>query len=184
MTVAFALSGGGNLGPMQAGAVVALLEAGITPDLLVGTSVGALNAAFLSSRPGLSGAQSLVDAWATLRRQEVASFSPIDLLAGFFGVRDHLLAASRLRALIRKWVEIEASGGRQDHRRYRRDRCPERRSGRSSAWRRTRSDHRQRCHSGTSPLGPDGRPLADRRQPLGRLPRSAGPGSWRPTTST
>jgi NTE family protein len=59
-----------------------------------------------SSRPGLSGAQSLVDAWATLRSQEVASFSPIDLLAGFFGVRDHLLAASRLRALIRKWVEI------------------------------------------------------------------------------
>jgi NTE family protein len=67
MTVAFALSGGGNLGPMQAGAVVALLEAGITPDLLVGTSVGALNAAFLSSRPGLSGAHSLVDGWATLR---------------------------------------------------------------------------------------------------------------------
>jgi NTE family protein len=107
MTVAFALSGGGNLGPMQAGAVVALFEAGITPDLLVGTSVGALNAAFLSSRPGLSGAERLVDAWANLRRHEVASFSPIDLLAGFFGVRDHLLAASRLRALIRKWVEIE-----------------------------------------------------------------------------
>jgi NTE family protein len=107
VTVAFALSGGGNLGPMQAGAMVALLEAGITPDLLVGTSVGALNAAFLSSRPGLAGAQSLVDAWATLRRHEVASFSPIDLLAGFFGVRDHLLAASRLGALIRKWVEIE-----------------------------------------------------------------------------
>jgi NTE family protein len=107
MTVAFALSGGGNLGPMQAGAMVALFEAGITPDLLVGTSVGALNAAFLSSRPGLAGAQSLVDAWATLRRHEVASFSPIDLLAGFFGVRDHVLAASRLGALIRKWVEIE-----------------------------------------------------------------------------
>jgi NTE family protein len=107
VTVAFALSGGGNLGPMQAGAVLALLEADITPDLLVGTSVGALNAAFLSSRPGLSGAQRLVDAWATLRRHEVASFSPVDLLAGFFGVRDHLVAAGRLRALIRKWVDIE-----------------------------------------------------------------------------
>jgi NTE family protein len=108
VTVAFALSGGGNLGPMQAGAVAALLETGITPDLLVGTSVGALNATFLSSRPGLAGARSLMDAWATLRRHEVASFSPIDLLAGFFGARDHLLAASRLRALIRKWVEIKA----------------------------------------------------------------------------
>ena len=65
MTVAFAFSGGGNFGPMQAGAVVALLEAGVAPDLLVGSSVGALNAAFLSSRPGISGAQSLVDAWTT-----------------------------------------------------------------------------------------------------------------------
>jgi NTE family protein len=107
MTVAFALSGGGNLGPMQAGAILALLEADITPDLLVGSSVGALNAAFLSSRPGISGAQSLVDAWASLRRHEVASFSPVDLLAGFFGVRDHLLPANRLRSLIRKWVEID-----------------------------------------------------------------------------
>ena len=107
MTVAFALSGGGNLGPMQAGTVVALLEAGITPDLLVGSSVGALNAAFLSTRPGISGAHSLVDAWTTLRRHEVASFSPVDLVAGFFGVRDHLVSGNRLRSLIRKWVEIE-----------------------------------------------------------------------------
>ncbi len=108
MTVAFAFSGGSNLGPMQAGTVVALLEAGIIPDLLVGTSVGALNATFLSTRPGVSGAQRLVDAWTALRRREVASFSPIDLLAGFFGLRDHLLPANRLRLLIRKWVEIES----------------------------------------------------------------------------
>lgn len=47
MTVAFALSGGGNLGPMQAGTVLALMEGGIEPDLLVGTSVGALNVVFL-----------------------------------------------------------------------------------------------------------------------------------------
>ena len=42
----FALSGGGNLGAMQAGAMRTLLEAGIEPDLLVGSSAGALNAAF------------------------------------------------------------------------------------------------------------------------------------------
>jgi hypothetical protein len=53
MTVAFAPFGGGNSGPMQAGTILALVEAGIEPDLLVGTSVGALNAAFLSTRPGI-----------------------------------------------------------------------------------------------------------------------------------
>jgi NTE family protein len=107
MTVAFALSGGGNLGAMQAGSVVALLEAGIEPDLLVGSSIGALNAAFLSTRPGLEGARTLMNEWARLRRQEVAGFSPLTLLAGFFGVHDHLVSSTRLRALINKWVDLE-----------------------------------------------------------------------------
>ncbi|HNK70256.1 MAG TPA: patatin-like phospholipase family protein, partial [Flavobacteriales bacterium] len=41
--IAFVLSGGGNRGALQAGALLALLERGIRPDLIVGTSVGALN---------------------------------------------------------------------------------------------------------------------------------------------
>ena len=52
MTVAFALSGGGNLGALQAGSMGALVEAGIEPDLLVGASIGALNAAFCATHPG------------------------------------------------------------------------------------------------------------------------------------
>jgi NTE family protein len=46
----FALGGGGARGALQAGALRALLEAGIQPDLLVGTSVGAVNAIFLALR--------------------------------------------------------------------------------------------------------------------------------------
>lgn len=42
---AFVLSGGGSRGALQVGAMRALLEAGIVPDLLVGTSIGAANAA-------------------------------------------------------------------------------------------------------------------------------------------
>jgi NTE family protein len=107
VTTAFALSGGGNLGPMQAGAVAALLEDGIEPDLLIGTSVGALNAAFLATRPGKKGARALIDGWSSLQRREVAAFSPIALLAGFVGMKDHLLRANRLRTLMRRWVEID-----------------------------------------------------------------------------
>jgi NTE family protein len=47
-TLAFALGGGGARGALQAGALRALLEAGIQPDLLVGTSIGAVNAVFLA----------------------------------------------------------------------------------------------------------------------------------------
>src|ERR1700731_1033801 len=47
---AFVLAGGASLGAMQVGMLRALYERGITPDLLVGTSAGALNAAFIASR--------------------------------------------------------------------------------------------------------------------------------------
>jgi len=46
--LAFVLGGGGARGALQAGALRALLNAGIQPDLLVGTSIGAVNAVFLA----------------------------------------------------------------------------------------------------------------------------------------
>src|SRR5450759_2989449 len=47
MTTAFVLSGGGSLGAVQVGMLQALGERGVVPDLLVGTSAGAINAAFV-----------------------------------------------------------------------------------------------------------------------------------------
>ncbi len=107
MTTAFVLSGGGNLGPMQAGTILALQEAGISPDLFVGTSVGALNAGFLSTRPGVAGARNLVAAWNALRRREAVQLSPIRALAGFLGVRNHLISPLQLRRLIGRWIEVD-----------------------------------------------------------------------------
>ncbi len=46
--LAFVLGGGGARGALQVGALRALLESGRMPDLLVGTSVGACNAAYLA----------------------------------------------------------------------------------------------------------------------------------------
>jgi NTE family protein len=55
--LAFVLSGGGSRGALQVGALYALLESGFQPDLLVGTSIGAANAAFIAlhgfSKPSL-----------------------------------------------------------------------------------------------------------------------------------
>ncbi|HYZ91836.1 MAG TPA: patatin-like phospholipase family protein [Actinomycetota bacterium] len=68
---AFVLSGGGNLGAGQVGAVLALLERGIQPDLLVGTSAGAINAAYLAGDPGLEGARRLADIWTSVRTRDV-----------------------------------------------------------------------------------------------------------------
>jgi len=46
--LAFALSGGGSRGALQVGAMYALLECGLQPDLLLGSSIGAVNAAYLA----------------------------------------------------------------------------------------------------------------------------------------
>jgi len=51
---AFALSGGASLDALQVGMLEALYEHDIVPDMLVGSSAGALNAAFVASRPQIT----------------------------------------------------------------------------------------------------------------------------------
>ena len=70
-TTAFVLGGGGNLGAVQVGMVRALLAHGVTPDLIVGCSVGALNGAALAGDPTVAGAERLVDIWRNLKSGEV-----------------------------------------------------------------------------------------------------------------
>src|SRR5687768_8820959 len=51
---AFVLGGGGNLGSIQVGQLRALLERDITPDVVIGCSVGSLNGAALAADPSLA----------------------------------------------------------------------------------------------------------------------------------
>lgn len=70
-TTAFVLGGGGNLGAVQVGMLRALLSHDVTPDLIVGCSVGALNGAAIAGDPTKAGAERLVDIWQTLKSGEV-----------------------------------------------------------------------------------------------------------------
>ena len=69
--VAFVFSGGGPLGAFQVGAVKALVERDILPDLVVGTSVGAINAAHMAFEPSALGVQRLEEAWASLIEKDL-----------------------------------------------------------------------------------------------------------------
>jgi NTE family protein len=70
--LAFVLGGGGAKGALQVGALRALLEAGFVPDLLVGTSVGAVNASFLAVRGcSLEAIDALEDAWHDAAAQDL-----------------------------------------------------------------------------------------------------------------
>ncbi|CUR62317.1 Patatin [metagenome] len=64
MTTAFVLGGGGVLGAVEVGMLRALLERGIVPDLVLGTSVGALNGAMVARQPDLSVVDRLTELWA------------------------------------------------------------------------------------------------------------------------
>ena len=107
-TAAFVLSGGASLGAIQVGMLRALYERGIRPDLIVGTSAGALNGAYIASRPQTPAtAESLARIWRELRRGQVFPLNPLTGLLGFLGARDHLVPESGLRRLIERHVECE-----------------------------------------------------------------------------
>lgn len=69
--VALVLGGGGNQGALEVGVLLPLLEHGIQPHLLVGTSVGAINATAIVLNPTLEGAIQLADAWREMTRETV-----------------------------------------------------------------------------------------------------------------
>lgn len=108
MPTAFVLSGGASLGACQAGMLEALYERGIRPDMLVGTSVGAINAAFIASRPpALRTARELQEVWRGLSRGQIFPANPLTAGLGLLGMRDHSVSVGSLRRLLCTHVEID-----------------------------------------------------------------------------
>lgn len=68
---AFVLGGGGNLGAVQVGMLQALFEAAIVPDVVIGCSVGALNAAGLAADPSAAGVRRMRETWLGLTGDEL-----------------------------------------------------------------------------------------------------------------
>jgi NTE family protein len=96
--LAFVLGGGGARGALQVGALKAIHEAGLRPDLLVGTSAGAVNAAFLSLRGfNIQSLEDLVESW---RAASDANLLPSNILwlttRALFG-RTPLYSTHRMR---------------------------------------------------------------------------------------
>ncbi|MCO1659302.1 patatin-like phospholipase family protein [Pseudonocardia humida] len=94
---AFVLGGGGVLGAVQIGMLRALVEAGIRPDLVVGTSVGALNGAVLAALPAAEVADRLELAWRSPGARELFAGGGVARLRHFAssGVAAHSPAPLR-----------------------------------------------------------------------------------------
>jgi NTE family protein len=109
MATAFVLAGGGSLGAAQVGMLAALDERDVRPDLLVGTSVGALNAAYLGSHGfDATTVARLADIWRRVRRADVFPIDPIRQLLALAGRRRSLCSRRPLRRLIDEHLPIDA----------------------------------------------------------------------------
>ncbi|HET7194708.1 MAG TPA: patatin-like phospholipase family protein [Nocardioides sp.] len=68
MSTAFVLGGGGVLGAAEVGMLRALFERGVTPDLVLGTSVGALNGAMVARDPTAAVIDRMSELWTSAAR--------------------------------------------------------------------------------------------------------------------
>jgi NTE family protein len=99
-------SGGGSLGAAQVGALQALYESGITPDAVVGCSVGALNAAYLAVDPTAERVADLERLWRGMARDDVFPDGRFTVARRLAGREDHLYSNRGLRAVIDEGIPL------------------------------------------------------------------------------
>lgn len=99
MTTAFVLGGGGVLGAVEVGMLKALLERDITPDLVLGTSIGALNGAMVARQPDVGVVDRLVELWQSVGQggNEVYGDNPLRTVKRAVTTGTHVFSAKPLR---------------------------------------------------------------------------------------
>jgi NTE family protein len=106
-STAFVLGGGGHMGAYEVGMLRALLEAGVQPDLIVGTSVGALNGAAVASEPTVELVERLRSVWLGVDEGKIFGGSILAGALNMFRSRTHLHSNAALRDLIGKLSTAE-----------------------------------------------------------------------------
>jgi len=97
---AFVLSGGGVLGAVQVGQLRALIEAGITPDVVVGASVGSINGAMVAADYSPEGLTKLTEIWTSLRAEDIFPGSRVARVWNIVARGDHIHPNDGIRRLI------------------------------------------------------------------------------------
>jgi NTE family protein len=97
---AIVLGGGGVLGATQVGMLRALLESGVLPDLVIGTSVGAINGAAIAADPTATGVDTLADLWGSLGEEGLFTETVLARASTLARYRTHLYSPAPLRRLL------------------------------------------------------------------------------------
>lgn len=97
---AIVLGGGGVFGATQVGMLRAVLESGIRPGLVVGTSVGALNGAAIAADPTMAGVENLAGLWTSLAEAGMFTDNVLARASTLARYRTHLYSPAPLRKLL------------------------------------------------------------------------------------
>jgi NTE family protein len=107
MTTAFVLGGGGRWGAVEVGMIQALEEAGITPDLILGTSIGAFNGAVIADYPGAEGVERLTSFWEKVTGADLFRTGFFDRALRVATLKPSLHETDELRNLVENVIHPE-----------------------------------------------------------------------------
>ena len=103
---AFVLGGRGVLGTTQVGMLRALCDTGIRPDLVLGTSIGSINGAFVAADPTPAAVDRLARLWRTIRDEGDFQENPLKQAARAAKYRTHFMSSRPLRKLIEEHLGV------------------------------------------------------------------------------
>jgi NTE family protein len=104
--VAFVLGGGGVLGAHEVGMLRALAERGVEPDMVLGTSIGAVNGAFYAAEPTLSGVERLTRLWRDPSWSERSAGATLRRLGTLARSGTHLQSLVEMRARLDELLPV------------------------------------------------------------------------------
>jgi NTE family protein len=104
---AFVLGGGGVLGAAEVGMLQALIERDIRPDLIVGTSVGAINGALVAADPAPSAVDRLRGVWEEMAAHGIFAGSVLARMGTLLRTQTHLHPRKPLRDLLTTHLPVQ-----------------------------------------------------------------------------
>ncbi|MFQ5922432.1 MAG: patatin-like phospholipase family protein [Anaerolineales bacterium] len=94
--LAVVMSGASNFGAMQAGALEVLFQAGMMPEMAVGTSAGGLNAIWIAANPDLRGVRALQSTWRAAGPKQVGVPTPLEAVRRLLRREDSVVSSESL----------------------------------------------------------------------------------------
>ena len=110
MKTAFVLGGGGHLGAHEVGMLRALIERDLAPDLVLGTSIGAINGAAVAAEASTAAVDRLQGVWTRIESSDALGGGIVGRLTTLAKTRTHLHDNSGLKAMLGDSLPVTTFG--------------------------------------------------------------------------